>query len=64
MKDATRAEAIEWCKANDCDFVTPIFPPPEGWLWANCDERKQLCLTPIFTMTDQGEEIYADEVFN
>jgi hypothetical protein len=62
MKDATRAEAIEWCKANGCDFVTPIFPPPEGWLWAECGEG--LCLTPIFTMTDQGEELYLAEVQN
>lgn len=64
MTDATRAEALQWARENMQNFNEPLFPSPNGWLWANCPDRKQLCLSPIFTMTDQGDEIYADEVFN
>ena len=60
MKDATRQEAIQWCKDNMADFHTPVFPSPEGWLWA--ESGNQLVLQPIFTMTDQGDEITAAEV--
>ena len=63
MKDATRQEAIQWCIDNQCNFLSPVFPPPEGWLWArmNCDHS--LCLQPLFTMTDQGDEIEFKEVY-
>lgn len=60
MQDLTRKEAIQWCKDNMADFRTPVFPPPEGWLWAESGE--QLVLQPIFTITDQGDEITAAEV--
>lgn len=60
MKDATRAQAIQWCKLKRCDFDTPVFPPPNGWAWAESGTR--LCLSPIFTITDQGEEITLEEV--
>jgi hypothetical protein len=60
MKDATRQEAIQWCINNKCDFLSPVFPPPEGWQWA---KSEGLCLTPIFTITDQGDEIEFQEVY-
>jgi len=56
MKEATRSEAIAWCKSNGCDFETAVFTPPEGWAWAQND-GKGLVLQPIFTITDQGSEI-------
>lgn len=59
-RDATRQEAIQWCIDNMADFRVPVFPPPEGWLWA--ESGNQLVLSPIFTMTDQGDEITAAEV--
>lgn len=33
MTDATRDAAIQWAITNQCDFITPVFPPPEGWTW-------------------------------
>jgi len=33
MSDATREEAIKWCIDNKVDFVSPLFPPPNGWIW-------------------------------
>lgn len=60
MADATRAEAIKWCLDHMCDFRTPVFPPPDGWSWAESGER--LVLSPIFTMTDQGGELAGAEI--
>ena len=60
MSDATRAEVIQWCKENKCDFKNPVFPPPSGWFWGQ--EGDELTLQPVFTITDQGEEIRAAEV--
>lgn len=60
MSDYTREEAINWCIEHMADFVTPVYPPPEGWMWAESGD--QLVLAPIFTMTDQGDEITAAEV--
>lgn len=60
MIDLTRQEAIQWCRDNMADFHTPVFPPPEGWAWAESGEA--LVLQPIFTITDQGGEITAAEV--
>ena len=57
--DATREQAIDWCKAKMCDFKTPVYPPPEGWMWADSGDR--LVLSPIFTTTDQGDEITSAE---
>ena len=62
QKDLTRQEAIKWCKDKKCDFKTPILPPPSGWFWA--EGKDGLCLEPIFTITDQGDEITSKEVFN
>lgn len=59
MADATRDEALNWCRQQACDFRTPVFPPPQGWMWA--DSGEALVLTPIFTMTDQGDEITTAE---
>ncbi len=60
MTDATRQEAINWCRTNMCDFRNPVYPPPSGWMWAESGDA--LVLAPIFTMTDQGEEITSVEV--
>lgn len=64
MSDLTRDEAVQWCKDKEADFITPVFPPPEGWMWADAEDG--LTLEPIFTVTDQGEgitkaEVYSDE---
>ena len=50
-KDATREEAIQWAIDNKCDFKTPVFPPPTGWLWAG----STLVLTPVFTNTVEAD---------
>jgi len=42
-----------------CDFKTPVYPPPSGWMWAESGDA--LVLAPIFTMTDQGDEISSVE---
>lgn len=60
MSDYTREEAIQWCRENMADFYTPVYPPPSGWMWAESGES--LVLSPIFTMTDQGDEITSVEV--
>lgn len=60
MQDLTRSEAVQWCRDNMADFHAPVFPPPEGWAWA--ESGNQLVLQPIFTITDQGDEITAAEV--
>lgn len=60
MTNKTRKEAIAWCIENKCDFIHPIYPPPNGWFWSQLGETLVLC--PIFTITDQGDEITFDEV--
>ena len=60
MSDATREQAIQWCRDNRCNFTDPVFPPPSGWMWA--ENGNHLVLAPIFTMTDQGGEIRAEDV--
>lgn len=58
--DYTRQEAIQWCIDNMADFSTPVFPPPNGWMWAESGDK--LVLISIFTITDQGDEITAIDV--
>lgn len=60
MKDLTRKQALQWCHDQQCNFIDPVFPPPGGWMWADGDDG--LILTPVFTITDQGEEITREEV--
>lgn len=60
MTDATRQEAIQWAIDNKCDFQTSVWPSPNGWLWAQFNGG--LVLSPIFTMTDQGEDLGLQEV--
>lgn len=60
MGDKTRVQVIQWCKENNCDFKTPVYPPPQGWMWA--DLNSAFVLMPIFTLTDQGDEITKAEV--
>lgn len=60
MQDRTRQEVLQWCKDNKCDFLTPVYPPPEGWFWATSGGK--LTLSPIFTITDQGNDITLEEV--
>ena len=58
--DAARQDAIKWIREKMCDFKNPVYPPPSGWMWAESGDA--LVLAPIFTMTDQGEEICSVEV--
>lgn len=58
MTDATRQEAIDWCKENWADFKTPVFPPPNGWAWA--ESAESLILTAIFTNTVDADITSAD----
>lgn len=61
MSDLTRSEAINWCINNMADFGKPSpFPPPPGWMWA--ESGGSHVLAPMFTITDQGDEITAAEV--
>lgn len=62
MTDFTREQAIEWCREMQCDFDTAVFPPPRGWMWGETD-TSGLVLTPIFTMTDQGDDITKGEIY-
>lgn len=57
MSDATRSEAIEWCREHGCDFIHAQFPPPSGWLWAG---DRQLTLTAIFTNTNDADITHRD----
>jgi hypothetical protein len=52
-RDASRAEAVAWCAEKRCDFREPVFPPPEGWMWATSGDG--LVLTPVFTNTSDGD---------
>ena len=56
--DATRNEAIRWCREKGVDFRNPIYPPPEGWAWA--DAVGALVLTAIFTDTEDSDITSAD----
>jgi hypothetical protein len=58
MRDATRQEAIEWCHDNMADFKTPVFPTPEGWMWAESGDG--LVLIAIFTNTEDADITSAD----
>lgn len=62
MKDATRAEVIQWCKEKNCDFINPVFPPPSGWAWAGDGDGGLLVLTSIFTDSENTEDITKSEV--
>lgn len=63
MKDASREEAILWCIENNCDFYTPVFPPPNGWAWAE-NSGNGIVLSAIFTNTVDYVDITFDEVLN
>jgi len=52
-EDLTRLQAIDWCRKHMADFHTPVYPPPNGWMWAESGEA--LILTTIFTITDQAD---------
>lgn len=58
LRDATREEALAWCRANWADFKTPVFPPPNGWAWGESGDA--LVLTPIFTNTTDADITSAD----
>lgn len=61
--DKTRDEVIEWCIDNMIDFTDPIFPPPDGWVWADNDGYAAKSLTPIFTNTKDDGVDPVDIVF-
>lgn len=61
MKDATRNEAIAWCKENKADFINSVFPPPNGWAWGEqMQDDVRLTLTAIFTNTVDADINYYD----
>lgn len=61
MADATREEAIKWACDNGCDMIKPVYPPPEGWFWAEFSgEGISLKLTPVFTNSDDADILAKD----
>ena len=60
MTETTREQAIQWCKDKGCDFVTPVLPPPDGWIWDQDGEH--LVLVAIFTTTEQVDNLTLSEV--
>lgn len=69
--DMTREEAIVWAIANNCDFKSPVLPPPQGWMWSgpgtlkhpspnNIRTAADLVLTPIFTNTEDADITISD----
>lgn len=54
-----RAQAIQWCKDNNCNFIGPVFHPPEDWMW--CQLLGGIYLTKIFT-ADHEEDIFEVDV--
>lgn len=57
--DATRDEAIHWCRQKGANFRDPIYPPPDGWMWADA-AGGALVLTAIFTNTEDADITSAD----
>jgi len=58
--DSTRDEAIDWCSRNDCDFINPVYPPPEGWCWVH-DNYGYLYMY-FFSMADEDhDDIYPED---
>lgn len=56
-----RNQAMNWCKENKCDFITPVFPPPEDWMW--CENGGDgIMLQCIFTVEEPNPEIYKDDI--
>jgi hypothetical protein len=60
--DLTREEAIAWAIANNCNFQAPVFPPPQGWMWADraVGGVYSIILTPVFTNTEDAEITISD----
>ena len=56
--DATREQAIEWCREHNIDFKSASMPAPEGWMWAR--DGEDLVLTAIFTNTDDADITASD----
>lgn len=51
--DATREQAIEWCRSVGADFKVANHQPPEGWMWAQ--DGDALVLTALFTNTEDAD---------
>lgn len=56
--DATREQAIEWCRGVGADFKVAINQPPEGWMWAQ--DGDDLVLTALFTNTEDADITLSD----
>lgn len=63
MSDATRDEVIDWCIDNKINFTKPIFPPPDGWMWAGNEGSDVKSLTAIFTNTEDEDVDQVDVLF-
>ena len=56
-----RNEAINWCEENKCDFINPVLPPPEDWMW--CDNgSNELVLQCIFTVEENNPVISIEDL--
>lgn len=55
----TRNEAIEWCKDKVCNFIDPVFPPPEDWMW--CDNGKDSIVLQCIHTVEQDNPIISIE---
>jgi hypothetical protein len=56
-----RQEAIDWCKEKACNFIDPVFPPPEDWMW--CENGSLgLTLQCIHTVEEDNPVIYPSDI--
>lgn len=56
-----RNGAIQWCRDKGCNFIDPVFPPPEDWMW--CENGSTgLVLQCIFTVEEDNPVIYPSDV--
>lgn len=61
----TEEEGEQWCKDNKCDFINPVFPPPEDLMWCENPqpyEEANLMLQCVFTVEESNPEIYREDV--
>lgn len=56
--DATREQAVEWCRSTGADFKVAVGQPPTGWMWAQ--EGDGLVLTAPFTNTEDADITLSD----
>ena len=56
-----RNQAIQWCKENKCNFINPVFPPPEDWMW--CENGGDgIVLQCVHTVIEENPLISVSDV--